>query len=127
MKYFMICSGKFLNSEFEQIDPTKQTELLHSINREIGCLTDYIEVAGFCHIEALEVIDNSIKYIVEFTSELTKKRHNTFVNEIKGQFGDGWGEGFEQYPFFTDHDTGEEFYFSPYDENSCTYTLTKIV
>jgi hypothetical protein len=128
--YHVVCEGVFRNSDFDEIKPKKQQDLLDSLNRNINDICEYIDDNSYAieSITAIKVIGSSVKYEIVF--DTPKNPYQTqlddFAAEISGQFSDGWGEGFEQYPFFGEEDSGKELYYSPWKEDHKLYKLVKV-
>jgi uncharacterized beta-barrel protein YwiB (DUF1934 family) len=108
----------YIKGKFEEKNSKKHmTHLKRKLNREIWSIVynkDNDLLIGknrFVKIK-LETIDkNSIAtYSCYFTKILKNEDMKEIGSYLESHFSDGWGEGFEQQPFFVDHKKREHFF-----------------
>lgn len=103
------------------LDPQNRDRLLDALNNGgngVSDLHDYLNELQdvVTKFEVTEVFsDGSLCWDVHVERTLNKKEKAYLIDYLWGQCSDGWGEGFEQYPFMIVKN--QEYFYSPWNGN----------
>lgn len=102
--------------------PATRDKLLDALNHGssgVYDLHEYLDKKYRSLITSFKVTevfpDGSLSWDITVERSLTKKEKDYIIDYLWGQCSDGWGEGFEQYPFMMEK--GTEYYYSPWNGN----------